>query len=356
MDKEFSHIILKWYSQNKRDLPWRNTRDPFKIWLSEIILQQTRVAQGLNYYLNFVDEFETVHDLAKSKEETILKLWQGLGYYSRARNLHFTANYISNELNGEFPKNFKGLLQLKGVGLYTAAAVASFCYDEKVAVLDGNVFRVLSRVFGIDEPINTSLGEKIFRELSAELLPSSEVSNYNQGIMEFGALQCTPKNPNCISCPLNGKCDALRTKRVKDLPVKLKKTKVLELHMSFLVLITCRETVLRKREGKGVWQNLYEFPSFVASSAENSKNDLDLFVNEVGLDVNRLEFVSARYRHLLSHRKINAQFFVYRVEEIPDLLKTDSVVFEDLLGLPIHRLIEKFISDCPGFFKLDGKS
>jgi A/G-specific adenine glycosylase len=356
MDKEFSHIILKWYSQNKRDLPWRNTRDPFKIWLSEIILQQTRVAQGLNYYLNFVDEFETVHDLAKSKEETILKLWQGLGYYSRARNLHFTANYISNELNGEFPKNFKGLLQLKGVGLYTAAAVASFCYDEKVAVLDGNVFRVLSRVFGIDEPINTSLGERIFRELSAELLPSSEVSNYNQGIMEFGALQCTPKNPKCLSCPLNGKCDALRTKRVKDLPVKLKKTKVLELHMSFLVLITCRETVLRKREGKGVWQNLYEFPSFVASSAENSKNDLDLFVNEVGLDVNRLEFVSARYRHLLSHRKINAQFFVYRVEEIPDLLKTDSVVFEDLLGLPIHRLIEKFISDSPSFFKLDGKS
>ncbi|MEJ6795082.1 MAG: A/G-specific adenine glycosylase, partial [Flavobacteriales bacterium] len=341
MDKEFSHIISKWYCQNKRDLPWRNTRDPFKIWLSEIILQQTRVAQGLNYYLNFVDEFDTVHDLAKSKEETILKLWQGLGYYSRARNLHFTANYISNELNGEFPKNFKGLLQLKGVGLYTAAAVASFCYDEKVAVLDGNVFRVLSRVFGIDEPINTSLGERIFRELSAELLPSSEVSNYNQGIMEFGALQCTPKNPKCLSCPLNGKCDALRTKRVKDLPVKLKKTKVLELHMSFLVLITCRETVLRKREGKGVWQNLYEFPSFVASSAENSKNDLDLFVNEVGLDVNRLEFVSARYRHLLSHRKINAQFFVCRVEEIPDLLKTDSVVFEDLLGLPIHRLIEK---------------
>jgi A/G-specific adenine glycosylase len=356
MDNEFSHIILKWYSQNKRDLPWRNTRDPFKIWLSEIILQQTRVAQGLNYYLNFVDEFDTVHDLAKSKEETILKLWQGLGYYSRARNLHFTANYISNELNGEFPKNFKGLLQLKGVGLYTAAAVASFCYDEKVAVLDGNVFRVLSRVFGIDEPINTSLGEKIFRELSAELLPSSEVSNYNQGIMEFGALQCTPKNPNCISCPLNTKCDALRTKRVKDLPVKLKKTKVLELHMSFLVLITGRETVLRKRVGKGVWQNLYEFPSFVASSAENSKNDLDLFVSESGLDVNGVEFVSARYRHLLSHRKIHAQFFVYRVEEIPALLKTDSVVFEDLLGLPIHRLIEKFISDSPGFFKLDGKS
>lgn len=356
MDKEFSHIISKWYSQNKRDLPWRNTRDPFRIWLSEIILQQTRVAQGLSYYLNFVNEFETVHDLAKSKEETILKLWQGLGYYSRARNLHFTANYISKELNGEFPKNFKGLLQLKGVGLYTAAAVASFCYDEKVAVLDGNVFRVLSRVFGVDDAINTSPGEKIFRALSTELLPSTKVSTYNQGIMEFGALQCTPKKPNCEPCPLNTRCDALRTKRVKDLPVKVKKTKVLELHMSFLVLITGKETVLRKRVGKGVWQNLYEFPSFVASSSEESKKDLGLFVSDAGLDVNSLEYVSDSYKHLLSHRKIHAQFFVYRVDEIPSLLKSNTVVFEDLLGLPIHRLIEKFISDSPGFFKLDVKS
>ncbi len=356
MDKEFSHIISKWYSQNKRDLPWRNTRDPFRIWLSEIILQQTRVAQGLSYYLCFVNEFETVHDLAEANEETILKLWQGLGYYSRARNLHFTANHISKELNGEFPKNFKGLLELKGVGLYTAAAVASFCYDEKVAVLDGNVFRVLSRVFGVDEPINTSPGEKIFRELSTELLPSTEVSTYNQGIMEFGALQCTPKNPDCEPCPLNTRCDALRTKRVKDLPVKVKKTKVIELHMSFLVLITGKETVLRKRVGKGVWQNLYEFPSFVGSSSEDSKNDLGLFVSDAGLDVNSLEYVSASYKHLLSHRKIHAQFFVYRVEEIPSLLKRNTVVFEDLLGLPIHRLIEKFISDSPGFFKLDVKS
>jgi A/G-specific adenine glycosylase len=354
--REFSDIISKWYSQNKRDLPWRRTRDPFKIWLSEIILQQTRVAQGLNYYLNFVSEFETVNDLAKSKEEKVLKLWQGLGYYSRARNLHFTANYISNELNGEFPKHFKGLLELKGVGLYTAAAIASFCYDEKVAVLDGNVFRVLSRVFGIDQPINSSLGEKIFRELSTELLPSSEVSNYNQGIMEFGALQCIPKNPNCEPCPLNSRCDALRTKRVKELPVKLKKIKVAEWHMSFLVLINDRGTVLRKRVGKGIWQNLYEFPSFVASSAEDSKNDLGLFISEAGVDVNSLDYVSAIYRHLLSHRKIHAQFFVYRVEEIPSLLKSETVIFEDLLGLPIHRLIEKFISDSPGFFKLKGKS
>lgn len=356
MRKQFSQVISKWYGQNKRDLPWRNTQDPFRIWLSEIILQQTRVDQGLKYYLNFVNEFDTVHELAESKEEVILKLWQGLGYYSRARNLHFTAIYISKELNGEFPKNFKGLLTLKGVGIYTAAAIASFCYEEKVAVLDGNVFRVLSRVFGIEDPINTTNGEKTFRQLSHELLPISNVSTYNQGIMEFGALQCTPKNPKCETCPLNTKCEALRTNRVKELPFKLRKIKVKEVYMSFIVLITKTGTVLRKRDMPGIWRNLYEFPSFVTSSFDKTKDEQNQFLDRIGVDSKSLEYASSEYKHLLSHQKIHAHFFVYRMEKIPDAMKEQVVAFEELLALPIHRLMEKFISDHPSFFKLDLKS
>ena len=260
---DFSSTLIKWYAINKRELPWRNTKNPYFIWISEIILQQTRVIQGEPYYLKFIETFPTIDKLAFSDEKEILRLWQGLGYYSRARNMHFAAKFIVENYSARFPNEYHKILNLKGVGTYTAAAISSFAFGLPHAVLDGNVFRVLSRVFGIDQPINSSLGEKIFRELSTELLPSSEVSNYNQGIMEFGALQCIPKNPNCEPCPLNSRCDALRTKRVKELPVKLKKTKVAEWHMSFLVLITDRGTVLRKRVGKGIWQNLYEFPSCI---------------------------------------------------------------------------------------------
>src|SRR5690606_28672368 len=218
----FSQKLISWYLQNKRDLPWRNTKNPYKIWLSEVILQQTRVAQGLPYYENFVKHFPTVFDLAKANEEQVLKIWQGLGYYSRARNLHHTAQYVSENLNGEFPKTYNKLIKLKGIGSYPAAAISSFSNDENVAVLDGNVYRVLSRYFGIETDISSSQGKKEFQEMADEVLDKKRPALFNQAIMEFGALQCVPKNPNCEVCVFNDSCVALQKNKVAQLPVKLK--------------------------------------------------------------------------------------------------------------------------------------
>ena len=222
----FSNSLVQWYLQNKRDLPWRDTINPYFIWLSEIMLQQTRVAQGLPYFLSFTQAFPTVFDLANAEEEQVLKLWQGLGYYSRARNLHETAKYIANELNGIFPNNYSDLLKLKGVGEYTAAAIASFSYNEPVAVLDGNVYRVLSRYFNLDTDISDFKSKKIFQSLAQEVLLKEKPALFNQAIMEFGALQCVPKNPDCQNCIFSSSCGALQCKKVGLLPVKSKKTKV----------------------------------------------------------------------------------------------------------------------------------
>ena len=231
----FGQKLTSWYLQNKRDLPWRKTKNPYKIWLSEVILQQTRVVQGLPYYENFVNSFPTVFDLAKADEQQVLKIWQGLGYYSRARNLHHTAQYISENLNGEFPKTYNELIKLKGIGSYTASAIASFCFDEKVAVLDGNVYRVLSRYFGVETDISSSKAKKEFQNLADEVLDKNRPALFNQAIMEFGALQCVPKNPNCEVCVLNDSCLALKDKKVAQLPVKVKKTKVKKRFLNYLI-------------------------------------------------------------------------------------------------------------------------
>jgi len=221
----FAKTLTSWYLQNKRDLPWRNTENPYFIWLSEIMLQQTRVAQGLPYFLRFVQSFPTVFDLAKADEEKVLKLWQGLGYYSRARNLHKTAQHIAFELDGVFPNNYNDLLKLKGIGEYTAAAIASFSYHEAVPVVDGNVFRVLARYFDIETDIAQASAKKEFSALAYELMPKDSPALFNQAIMEFGALQCVPRNPDCSICPLNSGCLALQKKKVDQLPVKSKKQK-----------------------------------------------------------------------------------------------------------------------------------
>ena len=232
----FSQKIIFWYEHNKRDLPWRNTRDPYLIWLSEIILQQTRVDQGMSYYLKFVGEFPTVKQLAKADNEKVMKLWQGLGYYSRARNLHTTAKIILLEHKGVFPKEFETILALKGVGEYTAAAIASFAYNKPYAVVDGNVYRVLSRVFDISTPIDSTQGKKEFNHLAGELLDKNKPAIYNQAIMEFGAMQCKPINPYCAVCPLNTMCLAYSKKLVAELPVKSKKTKVRDRYFNYIVL------------------------------------------------------------------------------------------------------------------------
>ena len=255
----FTTQIHYWYHQNKRALPWRQTSDPYKIWISEIILQQTKVDQGVKYYYRFLERFPTIKKLAEANEDEVLKIWQGLGYYSRARNLHFTARYINNELNGKFPADFESILQLKGIGPYTAAAIASFAYNLPCPALDGNVYRVLSRYFGIGTPIDSAKGKKEFYRLATELIPASNPGLHNQAMMEFGALQCTPK-PDCSRCPVAETCFVFRNNMVSHLPVIEKKTKQRNRYFDYYLIEKGEFIYLEKRMGNDIWRNLYQFP------------------------------------------------------------------------------------------------
>ncbi|WP_338039120.1 A/G-specific adenine glycosylase [Maribacter litopenaei] len=311
----FSDKILTWYHKNKRDLPWRDTVDPYKIWLSEIILQQTRVAQGMPYYFKFIEAFPTVEDLAKAEEERVLKLWQGLGYYSRARNLHAAAKMVVDEFKGEFPKTYEGLLKLKGIGDYTASAISSICFNEAQAVVDGNVYRVLSRYFGVATPINSTAGIKYFKSLAQEMLHSGNRRDYNQGIMEFGAMQCTPQNPDCTVCPLANGCMALEKGTVKELPVKIKKSKIKNRFFNYLVPIGYDKghnkiTQLRQRKGRGIWQNLWEFPLLETESEAglgqiyNHFSDVLEFKGEPQITLYNENAIV----HKLSHQHLHTKF------------------------------------------------
>ena len=336
----FSKKILQWYIENKRDLPWRSTRDPYKIWLSEIMLQQTRVAQGLPYYEKFVAKYPTVFDLAKADEDEVLKLWQGLGYYSRARNMHHTAKYVVNEMEGEFPNSYEGLLKLKGVGDYTASAIASICFDEKVPVVDGNVYRVLSRYFGIETPINSSTGIKEFKALAKSVIVSENIRDYNQGIMEFGAIQCAPKKPACLLCPLNKSCKALQTGKVAQLPIKLKKNKIKNRFFNYLVLLDNNgNTSIEQRKGRGIWQNLYQFPlieSKMEIDAEQLRNELPSWI----LPIKSLSLYNAEpIVHKLSHQHLHTKFWVVVVEEI----KKGYIPIAEVEKYPVPVLIADFI-------------
>jgi A/G-specific adenine glycosylase len=314
----FSKVLIKWYLQNKRDLPWRTTLNPYHIWLSEIMLQQTRVAQGTPYYRSFVTAFPTVFDLAAANEEQVLKLWQGLGYYSRARNLHKTAQYVANELSGKFPNNYNHLLKLKGVGEYTAAAIASFSYNEAVPVVDGNVFRVLSRYFDVETDIALASAKKEFTALAFELMPKDQPAIFNQAIMEFGALQCVPKSPNCGICVFNSSCAALQKKKVDQLPVKSKKLKVRNRFFNYLVVTDANEkTIIQKRTAKGIWHNLYEFPLIETDSPVDfdfiSTNIQDEFFKNNTIisieDGNDKSII-----HKLSHQHLHIKFWKIKVE------------------------------------------
>ncbi len=343
----FSDKILDWYSKNKRNLPWRGSRDPYKIWLSEIILQQTRVAQGTPYYLKFVAAFPKVTDLAKAEEETVLKLWQGLGYYSRARNLHTAAKTVVNDYGGAFPTAYKELLKLKGVGDYTASAIASICYDERQAVVDGNVYRVLSRYFGISSPINSTEGVKYFKGLAQELLHKNNVRDYNQGIMEFGAMQCTPKNPGCSSCPLGETCIALKENSIDILPVKLKKTKVRTRYFNYLVPIYRDEkgvsyTLIKQRKGKGIWQNLWEFPLLESEQNINLKNIEDDYgeiikgAESVHISIYNEDAVV----HKLSHQHLHTKFWILEMNNVHE----SFIPVTELDKYPVPVLISTFIN------------
>ncbi len=341
----FSNLLIQWYLQNKRDLPWRNTVDPYHIWLSEIMLQQTRVAQGTPYFLSFVSAFPTVFDLAKADEEQVLKLWQGLGYYSRARNLHKTAQYVATELQGVFPNSYIDLLKLKGVGEYTAAAIASFSYGEAVPVVDGNVFRVLSRYFDVETDISLASAKKEFAALAFELMPKNDPATINQAIMEFGALQCVPKNPDCGSCIFNGSCAALQKNKVGSLPMKTKKTKVRNRYFNYLVVSDDNDdTIIQKRTAKGIWQNLYEFPLIETEAAENfdyisERIQKEFFVKE-SID-SIMECNEESIIHKLSHQHLHVKFWKVNIKGAVENGTDDATLRTFPFPVVIHNFIEK---------------
>jgi len=359
---DFSNSLIRWYLQNKRDLPWRNITDPYFIWLSEIMLQQTRVAQGMPYFFAFTEAFPTVFDLAKASEQEVLKLWQGLGYYSRARNLHKTAQHVAFELNGKFPDNYKALLSLKGVGDYTAAAIASFSFNEAVPVVDGNVFRVLSRVFDIEADISQPASKKIFQELALELMPKGNRGRaglsegnpaiFNQAIMEFGALQCVPKSPDCSICVMNDGCLALKFDKVNQLPVKLKKTKVTNRFFNYLVFEDEEgKSIIQQRTDKGIWHNLYEFP-LIESEAE-------IGIDAISIEILKNKFTGNPIRsivemnpkaqmHKLSHQNLNIKFWKVEVDGSVENGIGNAVLRTFPFPIVIYNFIEKFLNDRKG--------
>lgn len=385
---EFANTIISWFRENGRALPWRETRDPYAIWLSEIILQQTRIAQGWEYWERFMAQYPTVQDLAAAHEDEVLKLWQGLGYYSRARNLHTAAKQIV--ALGHFPDTLEGIKQLKGVGDYTAAAIGSFAFDIPAAVVDGNVYRVLARYFGIDTPINSTQGKKEFAALAQSLLPSSKASNsplsfspasdfqsslslvaaYNQAMMDFGAIQCTPQSPKCLLCPLAETCEAMRTNRVAELPVKQKTMKVKTRHLSYIYIRCKGETAIHRRGEGDIWQGLWEpfnasdiaeacaspssaqaSPSSAQASLSSTKfstslTKLSSFKKELAADlhlsnVDALQLLAQDVKHVLTHRILLADFYLLETDAHPQL--PDDYIWikeEEIEDYGIPRLIE----------------
>lgn len=333
---DFTLLIKDWYRQNKRNLPWRHTDDPFKIWLSEIILQQTKVEQGLSYYLKFTNSYPEIKNLAEASEKEILNMWQGLGYYSRARNLHFTAKTIMEQNLGVFPKTYKEIILLKGIGTYTAAAIASFAFKEPIAVVDGNVFRVLSRVFDLETPIDSTLGKKQFMELAQSLLDLKEPDIFNQAIMEFGALQCVPNNPNCTICPLEGICLSKANGTIKLRPVKSKKTKVTNRYFHFLIFDDGENTYFQQRKEKDIWQNMYQFP-LIETSVSEEIIDFSQFTTK------QVSKISNEIIHILSHQKIHARF--YHFTDLPEFKLEEwfKIKTSEIHDFPLPRLIDRYL-------------
>jgi A/G-specific adenine glycosylase len=341
----FSNILIYWYLQNKRDLPWRNTKNPYFIWLSEIILQQTRVNQGLDYYTKFITSFPTIFDLANASEESVLKLWQGLGYYSRARNLHYSAKYIVKELNGNFPGCYNDLIKLKGVGDYTASAIASICFNEPTAVVDGNVYRVLARYFGLNTPINSTKGIKEFKQLSQLLQDPEKPDMHNQAIMEFGAVQCKPQNPDCNGCPLNNSCIAWQKNQVDSFPVKEKKKSVKKRYFNYLVICDIEGRILLKqRRNKDIWQGLYEFP-LVETPNEIQQNELVNTPNFNKIVPNKKASISlfntGDIIHKLTHQHLYTKFWIIEIDKKID----KSITWLEFEKYPVPILIHNFVEN-----------
>lgn len=345
---EFGHILIAWYKENRRELPWRETKDPYLIWISEIILQQTRVVQGLDYFRRFISRFPDIRSLAEAAEDEVMKYWEGLGYYSRARNLHAAARDILQRFGGIFPSSYADVRSLKGIGEYTAAAVCSFAWKQPYAVVDGNVYRVLSRVFGIEVAVDTTEGKKLFATLAGELLLRETPDIYNQAIMDFGAVQCVPKSPACLFCPLRDECIAFARGKVNTLPVKQGKTVVKPRYFNYLHLRWQGKTLLAQRRENDIWQKLYEFPlietnedtDFAGLSQTEAFGQLLSAAGclQIGWQIGPL-------KHVLSHRVIYARFYEIEIDTLsPELQNKYLVVNDEEFGkYAVSRLIGLYL-------------
>ena len=342
----FQNEVISWYAIHKRDLPWRNTRDAYVIWLSEIILQQTRVEQGLPYFNRFLAQYPTISDFAAATEAQILRLWQGLGYYSRGRNMLFTAQQINSLHNGIFPVQYSQLIKLKGIGDYTAAAISSFSAGEGKAVLDGNVFRVLARYFGIDTPINSTAGKKEFSLLAQSLVEDQDASIYNQAIMEFGALQCKPKSPDCPACPLQTSCYAHQNNLVNTLPVKLKKGIKKDRYFNYFICANDENILVNHRMPGDIWQHLYDFPLIETKEATDLTDPDFLAQVKNNFGENVLITPDLKMKHILTHQIIYVQFFDLDNYIINFNHNTNIkwVPWSDIDALPQPKVITSFLN------------
>ena len=347
----FTKTLLLWYDENKRTFLWRETKDPYKIWLSEVILQQTQTQQGLPYYVRFLETFPTIKDLALSSEDTVLKLWQGLGYYSRARNLHSTAQYIHKECGGVFPNTFKSLLKLKGVGDYTASAISSICFNLPEAVVDGNVYRFLSRYFGIYTPINNGQAHQEFKAKAMNLMDITQPGKFNQALMEFGSIKCKPRTPHCKSCPFSSDCIAYNQNKIHLLPQKRTKLKVIDRYFNYLVILDQNGQIqLEKRVGKGIWQNLFQFPLLETNKRVDSRKKLiEKFSTKMiaQLNTKKLKLWNREpIAHKLSHQKLFVFFWTIPSKGI--LKKGYSL--KELKNQAVPVVIQNFLDK---FFTID---
>jgi A/G-specific adenine glycosylase len=359
----FREKLLAWFAQNHRPLPWKGERDPYKIWLSEIILQQTRVEQGLPYYQKFIEKYPTIRHLADAPEDEVLKLWEGLGYYSRARHLHFTAKLISNDLGGKFPETHEGIRALKGVGDYTAAAIASFAFNLPYAVLDGNVYRVLARFFGLETPTDLPAAKKEFAALAQTLLDTDRPADFNQGIMDFGATHCTPQQPKCPTCPLQNQCVALKTGRVTELPARSKFLEKKNRYFVYLVAHFQGKTFVRKRVEKDIWQNLWEFPLLELPAFPADEQELERkILKMLGIHHSSPAWPAVRftvrfskpYRQTLTHRVVTAVFCEINFPDNAESSIFEKIPFENCQpvsradlkkNMAVPRIIERYLQE-----------
>lgn len=336
---ELNKLILKWYDINKRDLPWRKTKNPYNIWISEIILQQTRMEQGINYYNRFISRFPNLKSLANSKEKDVLILWQGLGYYSRARNLYYTAKYIFNELNSQFPESYEQLIKLKGIGDYTASAISSICFDKAQPVLDGNVFRIISRVYEIKHPINLNNSRKVFKEKAKEMMPTERYGDYNQALMDFGSIICKPLNPLCSSCVLSKICSAFNNNSVENFPVKSSKSKIKLLYFDYIVAKHNNQLLIEQIK-EGIWKNMYQFPVHVSESKKVNKEITKFFYEKYQVKNLIIKLIDSEFiQHKLSHINIRSRFWLTENKINVD----EGIYVSSFKEYPMSKLMHKFI-------------